>query len=128
MDYVINSFDETTGQLTVTFGGSLTYAVDIPLDENGLYIVGEQLDAYIQGFAPVQFIERKNKIAAGIANVDAIKAIAPNAPSPHVTLTQEEIDNQKMWADYEYESKLAKALIKFGLLQSDPTTIPVSVQ
>lgn len=34
--------------------------------------------------------------------------------------------NIQMWQDVAFEQNLARALIKFGLLTEDPTTIPVS--
>jgi hypothetical protein len=37
-------------------------------------------------------------------------------------------ENQRMWVELEFERKIAKLLLKFGVLTSDPTVIPVSEQ
>lgn len=36
------------------------------------------------------------------------------------------VANQQMWAQVEFEKKLAAALVKFGVLINNPTTIPVT--
>lgn len=83
MNYTIKRFYPATGQLIVEFDPSLgEHCLDIPLTPEGLFIVGEQLEAYIQGFAPVDFIAHRVKIAAGIPNAAEIAALAPEVEVP----------------------------------------------
>lgn len=114
MNYVINNFNEATGQICVTFGGVLTHSIDVPLDSNNLYITGDALDTYIKGFAPVDFIERKNKIAAGIANVAALKALETNpVTAESIAADVQAIENAKA---AEIEKFVKAALIKLGVI------------
>jgi hypothetical protein len=114
MDYVINNFNEATGQISVTFGGVLTHSIDVPLDSNNLYITDEALDAYIKGFAPVDFITRKNKIAAGIANSAVLKALETEP----LQTSQTEVDLQAIEdaKAAEIEKFVKAALIKNGII------------
>jgi hypothetical protein len=57
-DYTLSSFDETTGQLIVSFKDYSPISIDIPI-EAGAYLSGDNLHAYIKGFIPVWDIERK---------------------------------------------------------------------
>jgi hypothetical protein len=128
--YKVLSFNETTGQLTIEFAKELApLTVDVPI-ENGLYIAGEALDNYVQGFIPTWFIERQTQINAGISNVEVLKALVEQTATVEVptALTPEQLQeqaNQKMWAQLQFEQNVAKALVKFGVLESDPTVIPV---
>lgn len=129
--YKVINFDEATGQLIVEYAvGMQPLAIDIPI-ENGLYITGEKLDEYIKGFIPSWHIERMAQINAGIPNKDELKALAQEAYAeielPNV-LTPEQAANAQMWADIDFEQKLAAALVKFGILDSNPTEIPVAQQ
>lgn len=114
MDYVINNFNEATGQISVTFGGVLTHSIDVPLDSNNLYIIGDALDAYIKGFAPVEFVERKNKIDAGIANATALKALETNPVTAESIAAEVQAIEDARAA--EIEKHVKAALIKLGVI------------
>lgn len=123
--YTITAFDEVTGQISVKAHGgetSVTFVVDVPLNENNLYITGDELHNYIMGFIPHDYINRKVAIRSGVANSGEIKALIPPNTEPQYTLA----DNQDMWAKVQFEKDVAATLVKFGVLQSDPTSIPVS--
>ena len=131
--YKILSFNETTGQLTIEFAqGMSPLSVDVPI-KDGLYITGEELDVYVQGFIPTWHIERQAQINQGVANAQELKVLAeqtnpvelPTVLTPEQQQTEE---NQKMWAEVQFQKNVAKALVKFGVLTSDPTIIPVSEQ
>ena len=131
MNYKIVRFDEITGQLIVEYAvGMAPLSIDVPI-ENGLYITGEKLESYIAGFIPTWHIERMAQINAGIPNKDELKALAQEAPTevelPSV-LTPEQTANAQMWADVDFEQRLAAALVKFGILDTNPTELPVSAQ
>lgn len=131
--YKVLDFNEARGQLTIQVAEELApIAIDVPL-KDGLYIVGEELDAYIKGFIPVEFIDRQLQINSGVANSLELKALVPTTENVVVpTLsTQEQIQaeaNMEMWKSLHFEQDVAKVLVKFGVLTEDPTTIPVSEQ
>jgi hypothetical protein len=130
MTYKIVGFNETSGSLLVKFAENMqAFGIDVPLNAEGLYITGQELEQYIEGFAPTDFINRNSQIAAGIANVADIQALVvedtqqteDNLP---IVLTPEEIANQQMWRDLQFKKNIAKVLVEFGVLTTDPTEIP----
>jgi hypothetical protein len=128
--YKVLSFNENTGQLIIEFAQGLApLSVDVPI-ENGLYITGEELDTYVKGFIPTWHLERQSQINSGVANANTLKALVEQTAAVEVptTLTPEQQQaeaNAKMWAELEFEKSVAKALVKFGVLEADPTVIPV---
>lgn len=81
---------------------------------------GEELEGVISTYAPVAYWESLK--AAVVA--PAVGASGTIAPSP--VPTPEEIQNTVMWEQVQFEKRVAKALVKFGVLQSDPTEIGVT--
>jgi len=55
---------------------------------------------------------------------DQITALAQELPVATPTTTQQA--NAAMWAQIEFDKQVAKSLVRFGLLASDPTEIPVT--
>jgi len=131
--YKILNFDETSGQLIIEFAqGAAPLTIDVPIKDN-LYITGEELDTYIQGFIPTWHIERQAQINRGIANISELKALIEQTASTELpttlTLEQQQLkENQKMWEALKFEQDVAKALVKFGVLATNPTIVPVSEQ
>jgi hypothetical protein len=131
--YKILSFIESSGQLEIDFAQGLSpLCIDIPI-KDGLYITGEELDTYIQGFIPTWHLERQAQINQGVANVAELQALAeqPTTVELPTVLTPEQQqiqENKAMWLQLKFEKDVAKALVKFGVLTSDPTIIPVSEQ
>lgn len=126
-EYTITGFDELTGQIhisVVSGNDSIKFVVDVPLNENNLYISGDELDSYIKGFIPTDFISRKEVISGGIANSEDIKAlVSTDIPQQNTTTT--DTANADMWAKVRFERDVAEALVKFGVLAENPTVIPV---
>ena len=126
--YKVVNFDEKIGQLIVEFAAEIApLAIDVPI-KDGLYIVGDELDAYIQGFIPTWHIERQTIIGLGVQNKDVLKGLVEQTADVDVSenLTPEQLqaqENQKMWIELEFEKRVAKALVKFGIIESDPTAI-----
>jgi len=83
-DYKITNFNEELGQITIQFN-ELNYPLnlDLHLDKNGHYLEGDALDRYIRGIFPVGNLQRSNKIAAGVPNVESIRVLVE--PEPEVT-------------------------------------------
>ena len=130
--YKITDFNEASGQLTVEFAvGMAPLTIDVPIND-GLYLSGDALHEYILGFIPTWHIERMAQINAGVANKEELKALVESAPVELPTVLTEEQEllqkNAEMWKALKFEQDVAKVLIKFGLLASDPTQIPVSQQ
>lgn len=129
--YKIIGFDKTTGVISIQFDEKMApLSIDVPLNEQGLYITGDELDQYIKGFIPTWHLERVSKIAAGIPNAPEIEALV-EPPEPveisEAATQQVATDmNVEMWQQHEMESQIAKILMKFGVLQEDPTSINVT--
>lgn len=128
MAYKIINFDENLGSLTVKFiENSLPCIIKVPINADGFYIVGEELTKYIESHSPTTLIERNTKVAKGIPNAEELKNFVvedklKDTELP-ITSTLEQMNNQKMWEDIQYEQKIAKVLVKLGVLSSDPTKI-----
>jgi hypothetical protein len=87
LNYVIRGFDEKVGQILVEVtcvehNNVQTFAVDLPIKEDNTYPVGEELNDLMKSMTPTWFFERMDKTSAGVANVDAIKALVIPYPEP----------------------------------------------
>lgn len=129
MDYKIINARKSVGQIDVAYlqdGKTVAvYTMDVPIID-GAYLTPEQLTEEIQHRAPVFIAERalQNATATGF---ELLEALVEEQPPRVLSLEEEEtLANAKMWEQVEFEKKLAAALLKFGLLESDPTTIEVS--
>lgn len=128
-NFKIISFDENQGSVTVRYSDLLPpVAVDVPLDENGLYVTGEALNEHIKGFIPVEFLARGEKIKQGIANADDVKSMVEAEAEAADTQAVEQTHNAIMWENVATEQSVAKMLVKWGVLTQDPTVIPVATQ
>lgn len=127
-NYKILSFDKYTGCLLIKFAENISpLSIDVPLTNEGLFIVGEELEQHIQNFIPTWHIERLEKLKSGIANASEIESLVSPVeetvlpPTPQVS--PEELANLEMWENFKFEQKVAKALVKFKILETDPTEI-----
>lgn len=86
-----------------------------------LPMLGEDVDAVIKAFAPRSVwnppVVEYATVAVGTSG---------SFVEPSIEAVQQEEENTRMWAAVEFEKQVAKALVKFGLLTSDPTEIPVA--
>lgn len=122
MNYIIKQFNESSGQLAVQFDGlASSFSIDVPLTQDGLYITGEELDTYIKGFAPTDYINRGKQIAAGVSNASDIAALVQ--PTGTKTPTAEELAAQEAAIAAaeaikaaETEKYVLAALIKHGVI------------
>jgi hypothetical protein len=126
--YKIVSFDKNAGSLIVKFAEDMApLNVDVPLDTNNLFITGQELEQYIQGFIPTWHIERLEKLKNGIANASEIESlVSPEEVAlPSISeMSDKEKANVQMWKQLEEEKTIARVLVKFGVLTEDPTVIP----
>lgn len=129
MEYQIISADAETGQIQVLYkpeGAAVAiYAVDVPVVD-GAFLTGAELAEEIQHRAPVWLETRKQELASA-TGFDEISALV-EIPLAAAMLPEDSAKaaNAKMWAQVEYEKRLAATLIKFGLLFVDPTAIEIS--
>lgn len=126
MDYQIIRATPEIGQIEVLYkdGEKLlgVYAIDVPVVD-GAFLTGDALHEEIMHRAPTWATQREQEVTAA-TGFDQIVALVEELPIGEPTTEQQA--NAAMWAQVEFEKKLAKALIKFGLLASDPTAIEVT--
>ena len=118
MAYTIKQFNPYTGQLTVEFNPAVgAFSIDIPLTQDGLYVTGDALVEYINGFEPKDYIDRKQKVAAGIANSAEIAALAETvyteSDPTEAAAARIAIEQAKA---AEMEKYVKASLIKYGLI------------
>ena len=129
--YKVLSFDKYSGSLVVQFAENMApISIDVPLDNDNLFISGQVLEQYIQGFIPTWHMERLEKLKNGVANANEIESLIVSTeemllPSAAI-VSDEEKANIQMWADVAEEQRIAKILIKFGVLAENPTEIQTS--
>lgn len=83
--------------------------------------VGENVDLVIQSFAP-HSVWNPQVIEYASVSVGA----SGSYTAPSAEQVQQEIENAQMWAKIEFEKSIAKVLVKFGVLETDPTSIEVA--
>ena len=115
-NYKIIGFDKQTGVLTVSYDDSMApVGIDVPIDENGLYITGESLDTYIQGFIPTWHLERVNQIASGIANEAQIESLV-EVTADQTSIQEGAISQAQLDQNNKLENEIVRILIKHGVL------------
>jgi hypothetical protein len=123
MNYQIIRATPEIGQIEVLYKEGdkavAAYAIDVPVVD-GAFLTGDALHNEIMHRAPVWVSQREQEVATA-TGFDQITALVQ--PLPVDEPTSEQQANAAMWAQQEYEQKLAAALVKFGVLFENPTTI-----
>jgi hypothetical protein len=89
---------------------------------------GETVESVIKMYAPVLLWLDSSKSV----NVPAIGQrgyIDPNLKQSNYAMTAEEIEAQRtadMWAQVQFDQKIASTLLRLGVLTENPTAIPVA--
>lgn len=126
MDFQIIRATPEIGQIEVLYKQGdqpvAVYAIDVPIVD-GAFLTGDGLVAEIQHRAPVWVTQRNEQVKTA-TGFDLILAMVQ--PLSVDQPTSEAQANAEMWAQQEYEQKLAKALVKFGVLSEDPTSVGVT--
>ena len=86
MNYHIRAFNKVLGHLYVEFEGFGNKAINVPINDAGLYITGTELDEYIKSFIPEAEVKRKAALAAGIPNWEDIQNLVPE-PDQQIFVT-----------------------------------------
>lgn len=137
LKYKITKFDSENKVVVVTFedGGWAELRLTNPLPKNV-----DELETIIRQFAaPVEAIEARTNPDTDISYiydlVDVERTTTRHTLTPTPTATETAtppvIDpaveaNLKMWEDLNFQQKVGDALVKLGVLQTNPTTIPVT--
>lgn len=126
MDYQIIKATPEIGQIEVLYKEGNkpvgVYAIDVPVVD-GAFLTGDALHEEIMHRAPVWVNQREQEVTTA-SGFDSIVALVQ--PLEVDQPTSEAQANAEMWAQQAYEQKLAKALVKFGVLATDPTAVEVT--
>ena len=117
-NFTVLRFDEQIGQITVAVEGFSPIAIDLPI-QDGLYPIGEELERYVMGFFPAPDTSRADAISAGVANASEIAALV--SPNSFVESSEAELASRALQAQTEFDRRVAAALVRFGVLEIDPT-------
>ena len=114
-EYKIISFNEATGQIIVDYAINMSpLVIDVPI-VNGLFLSGDDLNTYIAGFIPTEFIERQNQLKNGIANSDEIKGLV----TEQVNNDNQVVDNAddlRIQFEQQLKEKIEDVLIQYSLI------------
>lgn len=79
MEYKIIDFYEQTGQIKVKLSNNYEFSIIIPI-ENGSFIEGDVLDAFIKSSIPFWDMQRYDDLKKGINNSESIKKLVIKEP------------------------------------------------
>lgn len=121
MNQTIIDFNEETCQVVVYVEGLAPYAVDLPIDDEGLTLEGDALDRYLRGFYPSQHFDRKEKLKNGVKNAEAVRAkvrplpiteLSDEAVAYNVRVQRNQLLAQTDWtqlSDVQFSNELSEA-------------------
>lgn len=91
---------------------------------------GEALEDVIKAFSPVSLWSELSKSVSTpvVGQSGSITEIGATEQSdaPQTEAEMQELRNAQMWAQLGFEQQVASALVKFGVLSENPTSIPVA--
>jgi hypothetical protein len=126
MDYQIIRATPEIGQIEVLYKEGEkpmgVYAIDVPVVD-GAFLTGDALHEEIMHRAPTWATQREQEVATA-TGFDQITALVQELPVEEPTTEQQA--NAAMWEQVQFEKRTAKALVKFGVLETDPTEIGVT--
>lgn len=130
--YKITKFDKELKLVTVSFddGGWADIRLVNPLPKTT-----EELEAIIKQFtAPKEAIEAQLTPDSDLSYIDSLIGIEKECERLSLSPEQEALEldpqveaNMKMWEEVQFQNKVSEALVKLGVLENNPTVIPVSV-
>lgn len=119
--YEIVSVNETARCMEVVYSSDGLQTMHIGAR---LPFEGERLESVIDIFSPVAYWRAEQTPVT-------VPAVGTKGSVSHAAPTQQSVDaealaNAQMWEQLQFEKRVAKALVKFGVIQADPTEIPVT--
>lgn len=133
MNQRIIGFDELACQVVVHVDGVSPYAVDLPINEDGSTLEGEELLRYLRGFYPSQYFERKERLKNGVKNAQAVRALVnpfpESAPSNaevavRVRLQRNELLSASDWTQVTDAPLSAEQVAAFAAYRQELREIP----
>lgn len=130
--YTITKFDKENKLVVVTFDDGQWAELRLV---NPLPKTIEELETVIKQFtAPKEAIEAQLNPDTDLSYIDNLIGVEKECdrfvmnpePAPAPTIDPELEANLKMWEQQKFEKEIAQVLLKFGILESDPTAIPVT--
>jgi len=86
--FKILNFNKQTGSILIQFDRGESFWVDIPVKEDGNYMVGDELIKYVNGMYPQIHYDRLDKISNGIKNSDEIEKLIEKQNIDNVNIDQ----------------------------------------
>ena len=130
LTYVITKFDETTKTIDVSFDDNSWAQLRLknPLPKNK-----EELDFLIKDFAePIEAIQARQAPDADLSYISAMVNQAQTTTRKSLEIPDSlEVDpevlaNSEMWEQTQFKKQVGDVMVEFGLLTSNPVSIPVS--
>jgi hypothetical protein len=125
--YEIIKIDETARCMEIVYSAEGYQTMHIGAR---LPFEGESLLSVISMFAPVGLWVESSKLCVAPA-IGARGVVTPEDVLGIVTAEESEDEREArltadMWAQVDFEKRVASALVKLGVLSEDPTSIPVA--
>jgi hypothetical protein len=118
--YKIIGFNETNGSIIVEFDDNhAPLSIDIPIDENNAYLIGDALDVYIQGFIPTWHLDRLTKIKNGVLNVQDIKNLVQEPPTVNNEISEEQRNEIIRQQEAKENEHFIKVLTRLNILPTN---------
>ena len=115
-DYTITGYDEKLARLGVWFTGAPTPEwLWLPISEDGLVPVGDELHDWIMLHRPAPIIERGEIVAKGVKNQDVIIGMVPK---PEPVPTPDPVEEAKRMGEW-IEPGVLFLLKKYGLIKGE---------
>ena len=131
LKYVITKFDETTKTIDVSFDDNSWAQLKLqnPLPKNKT-----ELDFLIKDFAePIEAIQARQTPDADLSYISAMvnqtqTTTRKSLANPEASeIDPEVLANSEMWEQTQFKKQVGDVMVEFGLLTSNPVSIPVSI-
>lgn len=113
----IISFDPANGSVEIEVGDNApAINVELPINENGEYITGGELDIYLNGFVPVVDAARKQALSRGIPNASMIEAMVQPREAPVDSVPADVSDVLAQAEQDMFDESVRESLVRLGVL------------
>lgn len=91
IEYTIRMFDAQRGHMVVDYSRYGFKTIDVPLDTNGHFIIGNELDQFIRSQLTEDDITRQEKLKQGAGNANIIASLVVSAMPADVGITYNDV-------------------------------------